>query len=774
MTTATALSPRIEALRADVVARKGSFITDMNPCLRDVAAWRAMQAGCSVVQVRAGVLSELTKIAPICILPHWRIAGEHLIPGPWAGDQFPLAGGDGEKLLPRLAELGIPAEQFGEVRAASQRWAWKSFPMYAVGEVDAQRLRGRGEWGRQNVFMAGGWIENHSIRDFAKVIRIGFGGIADEIAAAMAAADITDPDYVRKENFWRAALRVCEGGITLGRRYAEMAAKGIRDAADAEEAARLQLIADTCARVPRHGARTLHEAVQALWMAHVLTCGEDGINANSIGRLDQILQPYYQADLQAGRTTRQAALALMEELHCKLYLEYEVQATTLSGLDAEGNDATNEMTYVILESLRNVDFVRDVSVRLHRRSPQRLIELAAEMIAPGGGVPFLFNDDCFVPALAGHGISLADARNYAPIGCIELTVPGRANPHAVSGWLNAAKCLELALYNGVDPRTGQQVGPATGELAAMKDYEQFRRAFVAQMDHFTREMVYHCNRGELMQRERGPLPCWSVMTDDCIARGRDITDGGAVYNYHSIAFLGTANVADSLIAVRHLVFEQGQIAPAELLAAMKANFEGYEPLRQRLLNGAPKYGNGVAEVDEIAAWLANYFIDQLDRYRSPLGGRYVAHLFSFLCNVHFGKVMGATPDGRRAGEPIAYSLSAQQGRDVRGVTAALNTLARLPHDRAAGATAAIIDLTPKLVEGSAGVERLVHLIRSAINMGVGQLQFNVVTAERLKQAQQDPESFGNFPVRVAGYSQLFKLLAPELQDLVISRTKHSS
>ena len=768
MTIATMSSPRIEAIRADVMTRKGSFIAGLNPCLYDVAAWRAMRDNRSVVQVRAGVLGEVVQLAPVRIFPGWHIAGEHLNGG-WVG--FALAGGDSDKLLGRLAEFGIAPEQFEHVRRAVQRWAWRDFPMYAVGEVEPARLAGRGEWAKADVYMGGGWVENHSIRDYAKVIRIGFGGIADEIRAAMAATDITDPDFVQKDNFRRAALAVCQAGIALGRRYAELAAS-MAATADADDAARLRMMAAACGRVPEHGARTLHEAVQSLWLSHVLTCGEDGINANSIGRLDQILQSYYQADLDAGRITRAAALELMEELHCKLYMEYEVQATTLSGLDAEGNDATNEMTYLILESLRNVGFVRDVSVRLHSRSPQRLIELSAAMVARGGGVPFFFNDDCFVKALADRGVSPADARNYAPIGCIELTVPGRANPHAASAYINAAKCLELAVFNGVDIRTGRQVGPASGDFATMADFEQFRKAVVVQLDHFTAEMVHHCNRGELMQRERGPLPCWSVMTDDCIARGRDITDGGAVYNYQSIAFLGTANVADSLIAVRQLVFEQGKIKAADLRTALAANFVGQEAMRQLLLNGSPKYGNGQAEVDELAAWVTNHFIEKLDGYRTPLGGRYFAHLFSFLCNVHFGAATGATPDGRRAGEPVAYSLSAQQGRDVRGVTAVLNSLARLPHNRAAGATAAIIDLSPKLIEGPAGVERLSHLIRSAVSMGVGQLQFNVVTAERLKQAQQDPEKFGNIPVRVAGYSQMFNLLTKELQDLVIARTKH--
>jgi formate C-acetyltransferase len=375
--------------------------------------------------------------------------------------------------------------------------------------------------------------------------------------------------------------------------------------------------------------------------------------------------------------------------------------------------------------------------------------------------------------LVDHGIPIEDARDYAPIGCIELTIPGRANPHAVSGWFNAAKCLELALFDGADPRTGQQLGPHTGLVTDFDSYDALYDAYCKQVAYFAERMVYHCNRGELAQREWGPLPCWSVLTDVCIERGRDITDGGAVYNYHSVCFLGAANVADSLCALKRLVFDGKSVDPREVLDALRANYEGHEPLRQRLLNDAPKYGNDVPEVDRIASRIAHHFIDRMDQARSPLGGRYFVHLFSFLANIDFGKETGATPDGRRAGDPLAYSLSAHQGRDREGVTALLRSISRMPHRRAAGASAAIVDLDPKLVEGPEGPERLAQLILAAFRMGVGQVQFNVTTAERLRRAQEDPERFGNVSVRVAGYSQMFRLLTKDLQEHVIARTKHT-
>jgi len=262
------------------------------------------------------------------------------------------------------------------------------------------------------------------------------------------------------------------------------------------------------------------------------------------------------------------------------------------------------------------------------------------------------------------------------------------------------------------------------------------------------------------------------MTDDCIKRGRDITDGGAVYSYHSVCFLGTANTADAMMALKRLVFEEARIRPAELSDALRNNFEGREDLRQTVLHEAPKYGNDNPEVDELARRVADHFITMMDRMESSLGGRYFVHLFSFLQNIGFGKTVGATPDGRLAQEPLAYSLSAHQGRDVKGVTAMLNSLSRLPHHRAAGASAAIVEIDPALIEGSPGVERLMQLTRAAVAMGVGQLQWNVTTVERLRKAQQDPEKYGNIAVRVAGYSQMFRLIDRELQDHIIARTKH--
>jgi len=770
----TRLSERLDRVRVQVTGRGGSFVAGMNPFIRDVALWKAMRHGRSRVQVRAALLRELVELAPVMIPDDWRLAGEHLVPHQWGSFGF---AGKVDESARHLLTLDVAETDHAAVRDAVMSWtgATPDAGSVSTGEVTDADAAGRGGWGREDsetVYWSLGWMENHSIRDYAKVLRIGFSGIKQEIVGRLDSADRSDAAFPQQENFWRAAISVCDAGILLGKRYAACARSMAEVATKPAERRRLAGIADLCSRVPAEGAETFEQAVQALWLAHILTCGEDGINANSIGRLDQILFPFYERDTAAGRLTRDKAVEWMVELACKLYLDYDVQAITLGGLLADGNDAVNPLSHDILEATRQAGFIRDLCVRLHDHTPVDFIEQAAGLVVQGGGIPFFFNDQCFVPALVNRGIAVEDARNYAPIGCIELTVPGRANPHAVSGWFNSTKCLELALFDGRDPRSGVQLGPRTGVLTEMDSFEEFYRAYAAQVEHFATRMVYHCNRGELAQRERGPLPCWSTLTDDCIARGRDITDGGAVYNYHSICFLGTANTADALMVLKSVVFEKGTVSRKELLRVLQANFDGGESLRQRLLHETPKYGNDEPAVDALAARIDADFINLMDRMRSPLGGRYFVHLFSFLCNIAFGKTVGATPDGRRAGEPLAYSLSAHQGRDVEGVTAMLNSLAKLPHAEAAGASAAIVEIDPVLVAGESGVRRLVTLLQTAVAQGVGQLQWNVVTAERLREAQKDPERRGNIAVRVAGFSQMFRLIDRELQEHIIARTKH--
>ncbi len=624
---------------------------------------------------------------------------------------------------------------------------------------------------RRRILEIWGTFLNHSVRGYAKVVQQGFEGLRREIDTCLEASDLSDPLIARKRSFWQAARAIADAGTRMGMRYAEAAQRELSSCDDPARRDELEALRDTCLQVPARPARTFREASQALWFAHVITCWEDAVNANSIGRIDQILYPYYAADLQAGRITPQEAMEVLAALWVKLYRSYDVQQAMVGGLKPDGSDACNDLSLMVLEVTRALDFVRCLSVRLHQASPRPLVDKAVELIARGGGIPFIFNDDTLVPALVSNGVRAEDARDYAAIGCVEITIPGRAMPHACSHWLNLAKCLELALNDGVDPQDGAQVGPRTGALAAMHSIEEVWQAYTRQVEFFAAHNVYGSNRAEIEHEATFPLPYLSLLTDDCISRGMDITWGGARYNYHSSAAVGIPNVADSLEALDRLVFRDAVISPQVMTDALAADYEGYQDVRQLLLRRAPKYGNDVPSVDAWAVRVAKHYIEHMGSYRTVRGGRFFVHLFSYTLMLRMGTATGATPDGRLAGHPLAYSVSAVQGRDEHGVTAMLMSLSRLPHAMAAASSSAIIEVDPALLEGE-GRAKFTDLVETAIREGVGQMQWNVVSADVLRKAQADPQHYRSLCVRVSGFSQQFILLEREMQEHIIARTKH--
>jgi pyruvate-formate lyase len=377
-----------------------------------------------------------------------------------------------------------------------------------------------------------------------------------------------------------------------------------------------------------------------------------------------------------------------------------------------------------------------------------------------------------VPALVNQGIAPADARDYAAIGCVEITIPGKANPHAVSHRINLLKCLELALNDGQSLTTGAQVGPHTGTPETLANLEAVWAAYEQQVTHFTQMMCRETVRLSAGAALTAPMPYKSLLTQGCLEQGRDFNDRGALYDFHESMPMGIPNVADALAAIEVLVFEQDLLTLPELVAQMQENFPD-EPLRQALLNRAPKFGNDDAVVDGLAARVFRAYCDLLRDMSQTFDIPFFAQPFTFLWLVEAGERTGATPDGRRRGENLAYSVSPMQGRDWKGLTALMNSLARLPQQLAAGSTSAIVETEPVLFAGE-NLDHLVALLQTAIQTGVGQLQFNVVNAETLLRAQAEPEKYRNLAVRVSGFSQRFCLLSKEIQDHIIARTKHTS
>ncbi|MBO4528236.1 MAG: hypothetical protein J5743_11440 [Victivallales bacterium] len=724
---------------------------------RDAAAWRAMRtAGLTQGECRALTLLELTRLTPLELEEDSLLAGVHLEWNFHADDQNRDAAKDAET----LKQFGcdeLPAKLRGLRENVLHTVANSCMGHPSEGVMN-------GSWGDMNPFIGIGWMENHTVRGFDRLLAKGFGGLLKDVEEAMASREPWSVDYVRSESFYRALKAVCEAGLTLGRRYAELA-----KATGNEE------LAEWCLSV-EDGAKSFGGAAQLLWFGHLLSCAEESIiNANSIGRLDQLLIPYYRKDVSDGKLTKERAHELMVDFAIKLYQNYDVQATTLGGTLPDGSCACNELTDIILDATADFGELRDLSFRIHPDTPPELLEKACKLVLRGGGIPFFFNDKCFIHALNKRGISLTDARNYSPIGCVELTIPGKAVSRAVSGWFSLLKVLELTIHGGYDVFHKQQTFIHCKKLEEYGTFEEFYRAYLTNMEYLAERMVYFCRRGEISQREFGAQILFSLLTDDCVHNGREINDRGAHYNWHSVCLMGIPNTADSLMVLKKEIFETHHWDATEFRKMLEADFEGHETERLQLKNSVPKYGNGIQEVDDLAARLGRDFIAVMDRLSEP-GSQFFVHLFSFLQNVYAGQKIAATPDGRHSGESFAYSLSAAPGNDKSGVTRMLESLGRQPHEEAAGGSAAIIDLHPSLFKnGVDGPKLLAELIRTAFfKLGVGQLQWNVVTAEDMQRAQDDPEHYGNLQVRVAGYSQMFKLIERNLQNHLIARHKHEN
>ena len=674
-------------------------------------------------------------------------------------------------ILDRIAGSNLDAEQKQQMVAwlQAEPFLWQQLAPVAPMPHELELAQEHG------VVAVWGTDLNHSIRAYEKVLRLGFSGIRREVEQALAELCPATPDAPQRRVNLLAWLQLCDAALSLGSRYAATACQLAAECDDPAQRKAWQDIALVCEHVPAQPARTFREAVQALWFAHMITVWEDGINANGLGRVDQFLWPYLKEDLDEQRLTWHEAAEILAALWVKLYQSYDVQQMMIGGQQPDGSDATNPLSYLVLDVTEGLGFVRCLSARLHRNSPKSFVSRCVDLVAKGGGIPFFFNDEALVPALVSRGIPVEEARGYAAIGCIEITIPGKANPHAVSHWINTTKCLELAINDGCDMLDSTQVGPHTGTLEDFDSMADVLAAYTRQLEYFAQWCVYGSNAAELAHRSQYRLPYLSLLTEDCIARGLDIIEGGARYNYHSSAAVGIPNTADSLAALALTAYSAqsgDRLADRRaILQALHSNFVGQEVLRLTLKNRLPKYGNDQPLPDTYAGQLASQYSELLGTFKTVSGGTFFTHLFTFTLMLPFGKLTAATPDGRRAGEPLAYSVSPGQGRDTHGLTAVIQSLSHIPHHLMAASSSAILEADPALLEGS-GRRAFIDLILTAVNMGVGQMQFNVVSAEQLRAAQTDPERYHNLCVRVSGFSQQFCLLDREMQDHIIARTKH--
>lgn len=604
---------------------------------------------------------------------------------------------------------------------------------------------------------------DHYIPDYPTLLRAGLDGIIARAEAQMAAQDEQGKVFL--------ASVVC--GLRGASRHIERWA----DAAE-EQAAQSPEYAELLRAQAAMARRIAHQPPQGFWEALQLVHFMHSIfqlderYAMALGRLDQYLYPFYQADCAAQRLTPELAENLMHHLIAKLAHRGDIQNICIGGVDAQGNDATNELSFLILESVKRIGQPGgNLTARIHKQSPEPFLRKCAEVIRTGIGFPALFNDEVQIAGLVGQGYPLEDARDYAFVGCIEAFIPGKQAPWADSRF-NMLRCINLVLWDGWDTVTQAQVGPHTGETA---DWEAFYEAYRAQMEAGVAEHVRELNAIKQPAEDRAEeltSPLMSALTDACLERGRDLCDGGARYpGNHGICGMGIGSVADTLLVIKRYVFEQGRFTLDALRTMLTANFEGFEGERQLLLR-APKYGNDEQEVDELAVRAARDFGEACLRHTTPRGGRYWGLMAANTANIYAGAEVGATADGRLALQPLSDAASPTFGRDHNGPTAVALSVAKLDYRLFPGGNVINMKFHPSALAGEAGLAGLSALVRTCFSMGGIQLQFNTTDREVLRKAMEHPEEYANLVVRVSGFSAYFTWLGRDVQEDILARTEH--
>jgi pyruvate formate-lyase/glycerol dehydratase family glycyl radical enzyme len=623
-----------------------------------------------------------------------------------------------------------------------------------------------------------------------KIYRKGLLDFKAEIAEAIAALDFEhDREALDKREELQGMALSCDAVIRWGERYAELA-EAQAGAAEPERRKELLKIADVCRRVPAHAPRDFQEALQYYWFCHLAVITElNGWDAYSPGHLDQHLWPFYQKGLADGSLTRASAKELLECFFIKFnnHTAPAKQGVTaaesgtltdfaninLAGLLPDGSDGSNEVTHLLLEIIDEMHLLQPSSnMQVSRKTPDTVLKHALKVIRNGYGFPSLFNADSVVEEQLRQGKTLEDAREGGCTGCVEVGAFGK-EAYILTGYFNLMKMLELALHDGVDPRTGKRLGASTGDPARFTSYDDLFAAFETQVRHMLDIKIRGNQLIERLYATRMPHTFLSVLTDDCIKRGKDYNAGGARYNNTFIQAVGIGSITDSLSAIKEVVFDRRELSLAKFIQVLDSDFEGMETLRQRLVNKTHKYGNDDDYADELMTRTFRMLFASIDgRPNTKGGGAYRVEMLPTTCHVYFGEVCFASPDGRHRGLPLSEGISPVQGADRQGPTAVLKSAAKMDHVKTGG-TLLNMKFSPSLLEGEAGINNLHSLVRSYFKLDGHHMQFNVVNAAKLREAQAKPEHYRDLIVRVAGYSDYFCDLSSALQDEIIQRTEHA-
>ena len=624
-----------------------------------------------------------------------------------------------------------------------------------------------------------------------KMFQTGMLDLKERIAESIQSLDLAnDPEAVDKRDELRAMDIVCDAIIMYAARHADKLEELAAQEADPKRKEELLEMARICRKVPAHAPETVHEALQHYWFIHLGVVTElnpwDSFNP---GRLDQSLYPIYKKEMEQGTTTKEQVYEVLQSFWVKFnnhpsppkvgvtaeesntYTDFCL--INVGGVKEDGSDGVNEMSYILLDVIREMRLLQPSSmIQVSKKNPDKFIRKAVDIIKTGFGQPSVFNTDALVQEMLRAGKDVKDARNGGCSGCVETGAFG-TEAYILTGYFNLPKILELTLNDGFDKRTNMQLGPHTGNPVDFKSYDEFFEAYKKQVRYFMDIKLAGNNIIERVFMKNMPVPFLSILIDDCIARGKDYMCGGARYNSTYIQGVGLGSMTDMLTAIKYQVFDKKNITMQTLLDALAADFKGYEKLQYDLIYNTPKYGNDDDYADEQEVQVFNMYYDAINGHKSPRGADYRVNMLPTTCHVYFGSVTGATPDGRNAWKVLSEGISPVQGADTNGPTAVIRSAAKIDHIKTGG-TLLNQKFTPSLLQTEEGCMNVVHLIRSYFRMDGHHIQFNVVNADTLRDAQKHPENYRDLIVRVAGYSDYFNDLGEDLQNEIINRTEHTS
>ncbi len=655
---------------------------------------------------------------------------------------------------------------------------------------DAEEKRFLKQWHALNDVGIGNCaaVPGHLVPDYPKVLKIGWKGIQAQAEEVMRDRSST----AEQRDLARAITIAADAARIMASRYEDLAYQLADAEQDPARKAELREIGRNCGQVPYLPAETFPEALQSLWLTHMLAMAGESYPGPGLspGRVDQYLYPYYKADLDAGRLTREQAKEWIECWWVKHNYVYDYQGwvgtnqginssfgqlITLGGMKADGSDAANDLTYLMLDVIEEINLLEPKpNIRLHANTPDRLLQRVVQMLAKAQGSPFLINfDENAMAGLNWEGLPAERLWDYAPVGCLENTLAGDDRSGTVDVNLNIAKAVELALNDGCDMATGKLVGVSTGDPRESQSFDQFFDALKQQLQAILEDLIDANDIADAGRARWEPAPYLSALVGGCLESGKDANAGGAHYNFITVEGVALATAADSVAAIKKLVFETRQIEMGQLIDALKANFEGYEPLRQTLLNKAPKYGNDDGYADEIARDISRFWTEHAIKFQTPTGKRYRGGYLSWNYWVAYAPTTAATPDGRRRGQFLSNAVCPVNGADRKGPTAVIKSVGALDLKTAPNGASHTMSFSPALLRDPENQRKMMALLRAYGKVGGTALQVNVIDANTLRDAQKHPDEYGNLLVRVTGYNAYFVDLGKEIQDEIIARESHA-